>query len=210
MHRAVAPRGGAGIEIQCFSTFSFSDPVAPRGGAGIEMMWVFQNRKHPRVAPRGGAGIEIFSSTPLPNNTRQSPLAEGRELKYPASRAPCPVRPVAPRGGAGIEIDVQQEAAKPAASPLAEGRELKFAAAPKTHSRAVAPRGGAGIEIDDGEQQQRMVPVAPRGGAGIEIGQRKRHCGGRDMSPLAEGRELKYACVACLRDSSRVAPRGGA
>ena len=55
------------------------------------------------VAPHGGAWIEIRRKR-KPAHTNQSPLTEGRGLKWRLVPRERPRVPVAPHGGAWIEI----------------------------------------------------------------------------------------------------------
>ena len=58
---SVAPRGGAGIEINTGIMYLNTILVAPRGGAGIEIFKSVRCKQSVQVAPRGGAGIEIWT-----------------------------------------------------------------------------------------------------------------------------------------------------
>ncbi len=56
---AVAPRAGAGIEMDTSWQGLAWDNVAPRAGAGIEIRLALLAFQAALVAPRAGAGIEI-------------------------------------------------------------------------------------------------------------------------------------------------------
>ena len=77
---AVAPRAGAGIEIDRQEGHLPQGTVAPRAGAGIEISYDGLHCRRLPVAPRAGAGIEICTNPNLVT-FGVSPPVRGRELK---------------------------------------------------------------------------------------------------------------------------------
>ena len=123
---AVAPHGGAWIEMRTVSTGADLRTVAPHGGAWIE---IAQSPLEPicaPVAPHGGAWIEMRSTRACGAAKCWSPLTEGRGLKLAEYLRRAADDLVAPHGGAWIEMPGMP------CSP---------------RSPVVAPHGGTWIEI---------------------------------------------------------------
>ena len=74
----------------------------------------------------------------------RSPLAEGRELKWKATKDKKTTRPSPLAEGRELKYIQRGDHGSVCASPLAEGRELKLMCAPiYCETNGVAPRGGA-------------------------------------------------------------------
>ena len=98
--------------------------VAPRGGAGIEIEEKTECGMTLLVAPRGEAGIEILNGIHSVTSG-SSPLAEGRELKYVGHQR-RDFRLWSPLAeGRELKFVASLANAGSTRSPLAEGRELK-------------------------------------------------------------------------------------
>ena len=114
---AVAPHGGAWIEMGLSRPVITVSPVAPHGGAWIEIECRVFCAKYAKVAPHGGAWIEISNLSGYSNQPKPSPLTEGRGLK-------CRRR---------------MKNAVLTASPLTEGRGLKLDGFPQARQSACRP-----------------------------------------------------------------------